>query len=48
MDVEQYTSNELLKKIENVNAVLDGHTHLIYNTTTKDKNNKDILFSQIH
>ena len=46
MDVEQYTSNELLTKLENVDAVLDGHTHIIYNTTTKDKNNKDILISQ--
>ena len=46
MDVEQYTSNELLSKISNVDAVLDGHTHLIYNTTSKDKNNKDIYISQ--
>ena len=46
MDVEQYTSNELLSKIENVDAVLDGHTHQIYNTTSKDKNNKDIHISQ--
>ena len=36
----------LLSKLENVDAVLDGHTHLIYNTTTKDKNNKDIHISQ--
>ena len=46
MDIEQYTSNELLSKLENVDAVLDGHTHLIYNTTSKDKNNKDIHISQ--
>ena len=46
MEVEEYTSNKLLSKLENVDAVLDGHTHLIYNTTTKDKNNKDIHISQ--
>ena len=46
MNVEQYTSNDLLSKLENVDAVLDGHTHVIYNTTTKDINNKDIPISQ--
>jgi len=46
MDVEQYTSNELLSKIDNVDAVLDGHTHLIYNTTSKDKDSKNIHISQ--
>ena len=46
MNFFQYTSNKLLSKLENVDAVLDGHTHLIYNTTTKDKNNKDIHISQ--
>jgi 2',3'-cyclic-nucleotide 2'-phosphodiesterase (5'-nucleotidase family) len=46
MDLEQYTSNELLSKIQNVDAVLDGHTHLIYNTTSKDKNSKDVHISQ--
>ena len=46
MDIEQYTSNELLSKLKNVDAVLDGHTHLIYNTTSKDKNSKDIHISQ--
>jgi len=46
MDIEQYTSNELLSKLENVDGVLDGHTHLIYNTTSKDKNSKDVHISQ--
>ena len=46
MDLEQYTSNGLLSKLENVDAVLDGHTHLIYNKTAKDKNNKEIHISQ--
>ena len=34
---EGYTSDKLLKNLEGVDAVLDGHTHLVYNTTTKDK-----------
>jgi 2',3'-cyclic-nucleotide 2'-phosphodiesterase (5'-nucleotidase family) len=46
MELEQYTSDGLLSKIKNVDAVLDGHTHLIYNITSKDKNNKDIHISQ--
>ena len=46
MDVEQYTSNNILSKVQNVDAVLDGHTHQIYNTTSKDMNNKDIHISQ--
>ena len=46
MKVEQYTSDELLSKIKNVDAVLDGHTHVIYNTTTKDGNSNDIHISQ--
>ena len=46
MEIEQYTSDDLLSKLDKVDAVLDGHTHLIYNTTTKDKNKKDIHISQ--
>ena len=46
MELEQYTSDGLLSKIENVDAVLDGHTHLIYNITKKDINNKNIHISQ--
>ena len=46
MDLEDYTSNELLSKLENVDAVLDAHAHLIYNTTSKDKNDKLIPIAQ--
>ena len=46
MKEEQYTSDGLLSKLENVDAVLDGHTHRVYNITTKDKNSKDIHISQ--
>ena len=43
---EMYTSDILLKNLEGVDAVLDGHTHLVYNTTIKDKNNKFIHINQ--
>ena len=46
MNVEEYTSDELLLNLKNVDAVLDGHTHKTYNTTTKDKNSKDIPIAQ--
>ena len=46
INVEQYTSNILLSKIQNIDAVLDGHTHQIYNTTSKDMDNKDIHITQ--
>ena len=46
MNVEDYTSNALISKLKNVDAVLDGHTHRVYNTTSKDLENKDVYFSQ--
>ena len=46
MNVEDYTSNGLISKLKNVDAVLDGHTHRVYNTTSKDLENKDVYFSQ--
>ena len=46
MSVEQYTSDGLLSNLEGVDAVFDGHTHLVYNVTTKDKNNADIPIAQ--
>ena len=46
MNVEQYTSDGLLSKLEGVDAVFDGHTHSVYNVTTKDKNNADIPIAQ--
>ena len=44
---EEYTTELLASKIEGIDAILDGHTHLIYNTTIKDKNGKDISVSQV-
>ena len=46
MDVEEYTSNDILSHLNGVDAVLDGHTHRVYNTTSKDKDNKDIPIAQ--
>ena len=46
MKIEKYKSEELLSKLYGVDAVLDGHSHQIYNTTSPDKNKKDISISQ--
>ena len=45
-DIEDFTSNEILSKINGINAILDGHTHKVYNETSKDKDNKDIYIAQ--
>jgi 2',3'-cyclic-nucleotide 2'-phosphodiesterase (5'-nucleotidase family) len=45
-DIEDFTSNEILSKVSGVNAILDGHTHKVYNVTSKDKDNKDIYIAQ--
>jgi 2',3'-cyclic-nucleotide 2'-phosphodiesterase (5'-nucleotidase family) len=46
MQVEDYTSDGLLSHLENVDAILDGHTHLIYTNSSKDKNGKVIPITQ--
>jgi len=46
MEIEEYTSNELLSKLTGVDAIFDGHTHLVYNKTSKDKDNKDVHITQ--
>ena len=46
MGLDKYPSDELLSKLSGVDAVLDGHTHLVYNVTSKDKENKDIHITQ--
>jgi 2',3'-cyclic-nucleotide 2'-phosphodiesterase (5'-nucleotidase family) len=43
---EENTSTYLLKNLRNVNALIDGHTHLLYNQTTPDKSGKKIPFAQ--
>ena len=45
-DVEEFTSNDILSHLKDVDAILDGHTHKVYNTLSKDKENKDIFMAQ--
>ena len=40
------TSEGLLKNLKNVDALIDGHTHLTYSRTTKDADDKDVPFAQ--
>ena len=42
-----YRSDYLLSSLEGVDAVLDGHTHKVYNKTIQDKNHNDIGISQV-
>jgi 2',3'-cyclic-nucleotide 2'-phosphodiesterase (5'-nucleotidase family) len=44
--LKQYTSNYLLANIKGVDALIDGHTHKIYNITSKDENGNDIIVTQ--
>ena len=46
MDRDEYTSNDLVSNLEGVDAVLDGHTHKVYTTTSKDKKEKLVYFTQ--
>ena len=46
MNKEEYTSNEILSNVQNIDAVFDGHTHDEYHTTSKDKSHKDIPITQ--
>ena len=46
MNKEEYTSNEILSNVQNIDAVFDGHTHEAYNTSSKDKSNKNIPVTQ--
>ena len=43
---EEFTSKALLANIKGVNAIIDGHTHLKYNSTFKDLEGKDVYISQ--
>ena len=43
---EENTSAGLLKRLQNVDALIDGHTHLVYSNTTSDKNGKLVPFAQ--
>lgn len=44
--VEKYISEHLLSNLTGVTAVLDTHTHKVYNVTSKDKEEKEIHITQ--
>ena len=44
--LEENTSIRLLSHLTGVNALLDGHTHKVYSTTTPDKNGKEVIIAQ--
>ena len=46
MNIEAYTSNDLLANLKGVDAVFDGHTHKVYNVTSNDKEKKAIHITQ--
>ena len=41
-----YTSEGLLRELKNVNAVIDGHTHLVYSGKFKDAEKKEVIIAQ--
>ena len=45
-DQEEFGSEALLRNIEGVDAIIDGHSHQVYNKTSKDKTGKDIIITQ--
>jgi 2',3'-cyclic-nucleotide 2'-phosphodiesterase (5'-nucleotidase family) len=44
--IHAYTSGGLMENLQNVDALLDGHSHEIYSNLTKDKNNKEVILAQ--
>ena len=46
LEREQYTSDGLLSNLKNVTAIIDAHTHKVYNVTSKDKDGKEIHITQ--
>ena len=44
--IESYKSVGLLKNLKNVDALLDGHSHQVYSTSTSDKDSKDVILAQ--
>ena len=44
--LEENNSAGLLKNLKNVNAFIDGHTHLIYSQNLVDKDGKPVLIAQ--
>ena len=44
--LEENTSKGLLNHLKNVDALIDGHTHLIYQRTAQDLDGKNVPFAQ--
>ena len=43
---EENTSAGVIKNIEGVNALIDGHSHKVYSQNTPDKNSQNVLLAQ--
>ena len=44
--LEENTSAGLLKNLKSVNALIDGHSHLVYSLTTPDQDGKQVILVQ--
>ena len=44
--LEENTSAGVIKNLKNVNAFIDGHSHLLYSMTTPDKDGKPVILAQ--
>ena len=44
--MEENTSAGVIKNLKNVNAFIDGHSHLLYSMTTPDKDGKPVILAQ--
>ena len=45
-DQEEFGSEALLRNIVGVDAIIDGHSHQVYNKYSKDKSGKDVIITQ--
>ena len=43
---DQWTSDNVIKNTAGIDAVIDGHSHEVYNKYVKNKDNKDVLLTQ--
>jgi 2',3'-cyclic-nucleotide 2'-phosphodiesterase (5'-nucleotidase family) len=43
---DQWTSDSVIKNTTGINAVIDGHSHEVYNKYVKNKEGKDVLLNQ--
>ena len=46
MEIEEFTSDGLLSYLTGVTALLDGLTHKVYKTTSKDSKGNNIHLAQ--